>query len=143
MACLARSRAALRLFGHDLRPDEITALLGAPPTSSHLRGAENEHARKPRVWPTGGWILAADDRQPANPDGQIAQILDQLTDDIAVWRSLTERFKVDMFCGWFMDECNEGVSLSANTLRSLGDRGIFLDVDIYGWEGESPTGASD
>ena len=132
MAALARSRAALRLFGDDLQPEEITALLGAPPTASRRRGEQDDRRRNPRHWPTGAWILSADDLVPADPDRQVAQILDQLTADVAVWRSLAARFRVDMFCGWFMDEVNEGVSLSVATLRSLGERGILLDMDLYG-----------
>ena len=143
MAALARSRAALRLFGEDLRPEEITALLGASPTSSHLRGEPDERRRDARVWPIGGWVLEADDSAPADPDQQIAQILDQLTADPVVWQSLAARFRIDMFCGWFMDELNEGVSLSAATLRSLGGRGILLDMDIYGWDGGSPPAEAD
>ena len=128
MAALARSRAALRLFGEDLRPEEITALLGASPTSSHLRGEPDERRRDARVWPIGGWVLEADDSAPADP---------------VVWQSLAARFRIDMFCGWFMDELNEGVSLSAATLRSLGGRGILLDMDIYGWDGGSPPAEAD
>ena len=41
-----------------------------------------------------------------------------------------------IFCGWFMDEWNEGAILSANTLHALGERGIHLDIDLYGKEGE-------
>ena len=137
MAALARSRAALRLFGDDLQPEEITSLLGAPPTSSHRRGEQDARRRNARLWTTGGWVLEADDSAPADPDRQIAQILDQLPADPAVWRSLAERFRIDMFCGWFMDEVNEGVSLSVATLRLLGERGILLDMDIYG-PGDEP-----
>ena len=138
MAALARSRAALRLFGEHLRPEEITALLGAAPTSSHRRGEQDDRRRNARPWAVGGWVLEADDSAPADPDRQVAQILDQLSADPAVWQSLAARFKIDMFCGWFMDELNEGVSLSVATLRSLADRGILLDMDIYGWDGGSP-----
>jgi hypothetical protein len=138
MAGLARSRATLRLIGDDLQPAEISAQLGASPTAARTRGERND-GPGPAVWLTGSWRLSADDADPADPDGQVAQILDQLTDDIAVWRSLGERFKIDMFCGWFMDEQSEGVSLSAHTLRSLGERGILLDLDLYGWDGDQDS----
>jgi hypothetical protein len=143
MAALARSRAALRLFGADLRPEEITALLGAAPTSSHRRGEPDHRRRSARLRTDGGWVLEADDTTPADPDRQIAQILDQLTADPAVWQSLAARFKLDMFCGWFMDELNEGVSLSVASLRSLAERGILLDMDIYGGDGGSPPAEAD
>lgn len=131
MAALAHSRATLRLIGDDLLPDEVTALLGAPPTMATTRGQANELGKGPKVWRTGSWRLEAPDAEPANPDGQIAEILDELTSDLEVWRSLTARFKVDLFCGWFMAGGNEGVSLSPDTLRALGERGILLDIDLY------------
>ena len=136
MAALAHSRATLRLFGDDLVPEEITALLGAEPTRTTFRGQVNELGKVPKIWRTGSWRLEAPDAEPANPDGQIAEILDELTPDLDVWRSLTARFKVDLFCGWFMAGGNEGVSLSPDTLRALGERGILLDIDLYGGGGD-------
>lgn len=132
MAELAHSRATLRIVGDDLLPDEITALLGAEPTTATTRGQVNELGRGPRVWRTGLWRLEAPDAEPANPDGQIAEILDELTPDLDVWRALAARFRVEIFCGWFMAGSNEGVSLAPDTLRALGERGIRLDIDLYG-----------
>ncbi len=132
MPALAHSRATLRVVGDDLVPDEVTALLGAPPTMATTRGQANELDRGPRVWRTGSWRLEAPDAAPANPDGQIAEILGELTPDLAAWRSLAARFRVEMFCGWFMADGNEGVSLSAETLRALGEREIRLEIDLYG-----------
>jgi hypothetical protein len=63
---------------------------------------------------------------------QIAQIFGQLTSDLDVWRSLVARFDVDLFCGWFLDRANEGTALSPSSLLVLGERGIELDIDIYG-----------
>jgi hypothetical protein len=42
-----------------------------------------------------------------------------------------------------MDELNEGVSLSVASLRSLAERGILLDMDIYGGDGGSPAAEAD
>jgi len=138
VAPLAHSRATLRIIGDDLQPDDITALLGAEPTMATTRGQVNELGRGPKIWRTGTWRLEAPDAEPANPDGQIAEILDELTPDLEVWRSLAARFKVDMFCGWFMVEGNESVSLSPDTLCALGERGIRLDIDLYGGADEEP-----
>lgn len=38
---------------------------------------------------------------------------------------------MDMFCGLFMQNENEGQSLSAELLAMLGERGIDLSLDIY------------
>jgi len=49
---------------------------------------------------------------------------------------------MDVYCGWFMDKANEGLGISATTLRELGVRGIELSLDIYSGDGDKPT-ASD
>lgn len=137
MAVLARSRAALRVMGDDLEPAEITALLGAPPTASQRRGEELVGRRTTRIARFGMWRLVADETEPADPDRQVAQILDQLTSDLPTWQALASRFEIDLFCGWFLERSNEGISLSPATLRALGERGIELGLDIYsGDDGE-------
>ena len=41
---------------------------------------------------------------------------------------------MDLFCGLFMHESNEGAEISPASLTALGDRGVKLSLDIY-----SPT----
>jgi hypothetical protein len=134
MAVLARSVATLRLFGDDLEPNEVSMLLGGRPTWSARKG-DVTPSKSPggvRVARTGSWRLQAEDSVPEDVNGQVAQILGQLTSDLGVWKSLVERFDVDLFCGWFLEKSNEGVTLAPDTLLALGQRGIELDVDIYG-----------
>jgi hypothetical protein len=68
---------------------------------------------------------------PGDLDGQIAGLLAGTTEDLAVWQRLTSAYDADIFCGLFLEEGNEGISLSPQTLRLLGERGIKLDFDIY------------
>ncbi len=63
-------------------------------------------------------------------EGQIFEILGQLTQDLSIWASLS-RFQPDMFCGLFMSSSNDGISLSAKALIALGERGISLALDVY------------
>lgn len=134
MAVLARSVATLRLFGDDLEPEEISKLLCASPTWSARKG-DVTPSKAPggvRIERSGNWRLQAEDAIPGDVNGQVAAILGQLTSDLDVWKSLVARFDVDMFCGWFLEESNEGVTLAPSTLLSLAERGIELDIDIYG-----------
>ena len=144
MAILHRSAASLRIGGgDDLIPDELSKLLGASPTRSHRKGEVrqlpngNSHA-----WHKGLWSLHATDRTPEDVDGQIAETLDQLTDDLDVWNLLGQRFEIDLFCGWFMKETNEGVGISPKTMAALAARGIELAMDIYAPRNDSPEPAS-
>ncbi len=88
--------------------------------------AERQIIRK-----SGMWILEADDRVPGDLDGQIQELLGKLPNDLSVLTELSERFQIDIFSGFFMQEGNEGLSLKASTLLALGSRGIELELDIY------------
>jgi ribosomal protein L19 len=77
------------------------------------------------------WLLEATIAEPENIDGQIEEILSKLTQDFSIWQTLSKKFTIDIFCGLFMEESNEGLSLSLKTLSALGDRGIEIGFDIY------------
>ncbi|WP_421568058.1 DUF4279 domain-containing protein [Stenotrophomonas sp. PD6] len=132
MAAFDHSLAALRLFGDELVPDEISALLGANPTVAHHKGQEIVGSRTgvTRIARTGSWRLRAADRAPEDLEAQIFEILEQLTHDLSVWDSLG-RFKPNLFCGLFMGSNNDGISLSAKAMLAIGQRGIALGLDVY------------
>lgn len=133
MAHLARSVASLRIFGEHLQPEELSKLLGCAPTKSWQKGhTQKSKSGRRFVKKSGAWLLHASDAEPENLDGQVAELLEKLTSDIAVWSDLMQRFEVDLFCGWFMESSNEGVSISCATMRALAERGIELSLDIYG-----------
>jgi len=133
MAQLHQSIVCLRISGDDLVPDEITKLLGASPTLSYRKGdIVRKNAKHVRIAKFGFWSLSASDREPEDMDGKIHEILSKLTDDLAVWRSITKRYEADLCCGLFMRVSNEGLSISAASLEALGVRGIELGLDIYG-----------
>jgi hypothetical protein len=69
--------------------------------------------------------------ESANIDAQVAEILAQLPSDPDIGRSLAARYKTDLFCG-FMNDSNEGLEMSAETLSALGSHGIELGIDLYG-----------
>ncbi len=131
MAALLKSAATLRISGDDLDPSKLSQLLGATPTLACVKGEPRKPGGKV-IARTGQWHLSAKDTEPADIDAQVAEILAQLPSDPDIWRSLAARYEIDLFCGWFMNESNEGVEISAETLSALGSRGIKLGVDLYG-----------
>lgn len=133
MAHMHRSVATLRMMGDDLVPSEVSALLGAVPTFAQYKGQEIvTSAGRVRVAKFGQWRLEATDAEPENLDAQVEEILGKLNQDLSVWKTLGASFQIDLFCGWFMKENNEGVAVSPSTLQALGSRGITLALDIYG-----------
>ena len=77
------------------------------------------------------WCLHAPDSAEGDLDSQIAWILQRVTDDRSIWRGLSQDYRVDIFCGLFMERSNRGVLLSAATMYELGVRNIEIGLDIY------------
>lgn len=136
MAHLERSVATLRIMGDELVPEEISRLLGAVPTSAYAK--EHQLPARPSgclvARKSGIWRLRTKETEPEDLDGQVSVLLGQVTSDLSVWGDITARFRVDLFCGFFMGSENEGVEISPQTLLALGQRGIKLSLDIYGQE---------
>jgi hypothetical protein len=128
MTVLSKTSASLRLFGDDLNPHEVTRLLGKEPSAAERRGDVRPSGHIVR---RGRWSVKVARCVPGDLDGQIAGLLAGTTEDLAVWQRLTSAYDADIFCGLFLEEGNEGISLSPQTLRLLGERGIKLDFDIY------------
>jgi Domain of unknown function (DUF4279)/SEC-C motif len=139
------STVALRIIGDDLVPEEITAMLGASPNYAVTKGQMGKHIVGPKVGDvrmakSGMWTLDASDREPEDMNGQVCQILSQMTGDIAVWQNIVKRYRAELFCGLFLNGTYGGLTLSPQTLATLGERGIEIGLCIYAEEPEiSPT----
>lgn len=126
MTQVARSRVSLSFFGEDLDPAELTAALGGQPTKAYRMGDDpNVPGRR------SSWILDADTQIPEDVEGQISDLLGRLTDDVAVWEDLTQRYSARLFCGLFMGGANEGFKIGPALLAEVGRRGLELSFDIY------------
>jgi hypothetical protein len=141
VAALNETLAALRIGGDSLDPDEVTKLLGHKPTLAQTKGQDigRTNTGSVRLAKTGQWQLEASNRSPGDLDAQIEEILSQLTQDLSVWHALTSEFKADLFCGLFLKESDEGLSISPKSLAALGSRGIELGMCIYSGDKETPN----
>lgn len=134
MGALYKSAASVSFHGDDLDPSAITELLGAPSVA----------ARKGDTWLTsrgsektaryGFWRVKVDRRKPGDLDGQICALLNPLSNDLGAWRDFAARYSGRVFCGLFLSEGNEGLTLQPETLLQVAERGLRLDLDIYGQE---------
>jgi Domain of unknown function (DUF4279) len=136
MAKIRQSLVALRIIGDELLPDEITALVGTPPTRAVVKGETGKHIVGPkvgdvRVARSGMWTLDASDREPEDMNSQIHEVFSRMTDDLSVWQSITKRFRVELFCGLWLAGSESGMMLSPQSLAALGERGIELGLCIY------------
>ena len=105
---VSKSIVTLRIHGDDLDPEEVSSLLGGKPTFSVPKNGLSNYPRgRVRIARTGIWRIRTDYACPADLDGQIKEILDQLTDDLSVWDNISNRHHLDMFCGLWLSELNE------------------------------------
>jgi len=133
MAQISKSVASLRISGDNLVPSDITEALGCEPTKSHKKGENiaGKRSENTTIAKNGMWRLIANEQKPENLDAQIIELLGKLSCELEIWREIGSKFKIDLFVGLFMTESNEGMELSPNSLKELGDRGILLGLDIY------------
>lgn len=132
MTELHRSSALIGFYGDDLDPDEVTAKLGAIPTVGVRKGGIWHTSQgAPKNAFTGSWRIESARREPADLDGQIAELLAPLNNDLTVWRDLASRYRAVIFCGLWLQEGNEGYEFKPETLLAAGERHLLLDLDIY------------
>jgi hypothetical protein len=118
----------LRFFGSELDPDEVSQLLGSRPTLSRRKGdtlpGQPETERS-------SWLLPAESKSRRPLEEQIHALFDRLSDDLAVWRKLTDKYQGDIFCGVWMETWNGGFGLSPDLLRRIDERHLGLAFDVY------------
>ena len=131
MSHLHHSFAALRIGGDSLKPDAISRVLGCSPTLGYVKGQIEPSKWKAVVRKTGGWHLDAAEQQPGNLDAHVAELFGRVNTDLTVWATLSREYEIDLFCVYFMSETDEGLEVSVETLKVLGDRGIKLGLSIY------------
>lgn len=86
------------------------------------------------VFKKGSWTLSTPESMGANIDYQVEWILRRLTKDLDIWKTITEKYAVDIFTGLFLEAMNRGILLIPNTMQKLSSRGIELGFDIYSFE---------
>ena len=108
---------SLRIFGEDLDPTEITNLLGCKPSSARRKGEIIPDKRYHRVAKIGSWHLEGDASSSTTLEEQIRELLNKVTAELAVWKNLASRFKVDIFCGVFFKNFNCKFELSPELMK--------------------------
>ena len=116
----------MRVYGEDLEPDRISALLGCEPSSAAMKGAP--FPKK------GRWILGIESQdcgEDDDVDDGVRMLLARLPSDRDFWASLTNIYSVDVFCGLFIKSPNRGFGISTEVSRMLSDRGLEIGFDLY------------
>lgn len=128
---------SFRIFGEDLDPDAVTNVLGIRPDSAVRKGEERDlkvgsrviHLRPARQ---GMWSISSK-LPPDNPlEEHLQGLLALLEPKAEVIRGLAESgCSVDFFCGLFLRDYNDGVTLPPELLSGIAALGAELGLDIY------------
>jgi hypothetical protein len=132
-------RICLGYYGDELNPDEVSAQLGRNPTSCVRKGDIVHRNDRTRIEKTGKWILNAREAPGEPLEPQITDLLESMTADLSVWRSLAARFRVRFVVGAWIRSWNRGLEISRSLLQQLSERGLGLGVDIYVDHDEGPA----
>ncbi len=137
MPAFGSSSATLLIRGDDLDPVELNDLLQVAPSSAVRKGQPGRSAHNPaKVFEIGHWRIEAERCEPGDLDTQITDLIGRLPVNSDVWSELGRRFRIEMFCGVFMDQVNELAEIRPQTLGLLAERGITLTLDLYGGSAE-------
>lgn len=110
----------------------VTTTLGIQPSHAHNPGDRKSDRAAP--WKHGQWRLESTLPGTAELEAHLRSLLDQLLpvrDKIQELLDTDLRLKADFFCGLWIENYNEGVVLSPETLRGIASCGATLGLDIY------------
>lgn len=128
-----RVKVSLRIFGDDLEPDGISRILNCEPTSKTKRGeiSVGRVTGIRRVAPIGSWLLDSAEDESVDLEEQVLTLLSRVSRDLNVWKELAQKYKVDLFCGLFLDEFNRSCWLTQKVLKEMSERNLKIGFDIY------------
>jgi hypothetical protein len=140
MSSIENSKVSLGIYGDDLDPSELTNLLKCEPTEAKRKGEVIRRKQSsPLISTIGRWILESDLYASAEIEVKINGILDKVSSDLEVWKSINERFTTRIFCGLFISSFNEGFDPSPQILKRLSERELKIEFDIYGFMSDSDS----
>lgn len=124
------TRVALRIFSEEISSREIEAMLGIRGTRRHEKG-DIRSSHHCEMWNEAFWSLQSplsDDRAFSE---QVTSLLDALDPRIEVIRVLSEKCRIDLFCGFSSGSGQGGFSLDVALLERLCKFGVPLVLDLY------------
>jgi Domain of unknown function (DUF4279) len=129
-----RVDVTFRIFGPNLDPDKVSALLiGIAPTHSHRQGEERKspiHSkRKPLPYNHGMWSVSSSLSADQPLEVHLEHLLTLLEPNGASIKDLSSHVTVDFYCGLWG---KSGFDLPANIMTRMGNLGAGFAISVYG-----------
>ncbi len=122
----------LRVMDAHLDPDEITRLLGIPPTETVLAGERHSPTSKHR-YKAAGWFLSTEDILTSrDARHHFDWLLERVGTKSAEFATLLSRgYRIDICCRWDSSSGQGGLALTPVQMSLLGQLGLEVWFDIY------------
>jgi hypothetical protein len=122
-------RASIRITSRELRPDDISAALGIPPTEAFEAGSP-VGSRSTRVYEHSVWVLESG----VSPDRPLADhlraLLAQIQDGSAL-QKVSDRCDIDWVCFLSITDGQGAAGLPVDVLQRLAAVPAGLVLDLY------------
>lgn len=124
-----------RIYGDDLSPEKVSAMLGLSPVRSYVKGAQfGSQIREDGLWAFSG---GADFDYESLEDG-LENVLSSLWDKKELVQEIGRSgMRLVWWCGHFQSAFDGGPTLSPGLMSRLGEFGAELFLDCYFSEEDS------
>jgi hypothetical protein len=125
-------KITLRVFGGEgFDPEYITKMLGCRPTMAEIKGQRVVTPSGTRTAQESRWSLTVESDHKDEIEQGLTALLNRLPANLELWRNLTQRYYIDIYCGLFLRTSNRGFGLSPQVSRMLADRNLGIGFDLY------------
>lgn len=122
----------INIFGDDLDPNEITQMLGVPPSLCYRK--DDERPKGSQYYKTGGWILRSGAVPLSDDDtGEVEfeSWVKSLPGNKMIWDDIQMRFTVSVRLVGYTDQWNADFLISSTTIMELAKRGLPLAIEPF------------
>jgi hypothetical protein len=128
MAEVDNTTVSIRFSGKDLEPKKLGEILGF--IESESTESTVKRLKSGRVV----WSIRLQTNETLPLEKKVEALLCEFTKEISTWKRISEYIQADIFFGLFLDELNQGFSLTPSLMKELSIRNLEIDFDVY-----SPT----
>jgi hypothetical protein len=129
---IEKYKITLRVFGGDgFDPEYLTKVLGCRPSIAETKGQRVVTPSGTRIAQENRWSMTVESDRKDEIEQGITALLNRLPTNLELWRDLTQRYYIDLYCGLFLKSAKRGFGLSPQLSRMLADRNIGISFDLY------------
>jgi hypothetical protein len=129
---IEKFKITLRVIGGDgFDPEYLTRVLGCRPTAAEVKGQRVVTPSGTRIGQESRWSLTIESDHSGEVEQGITALLNRLPGNLDLWRDLTQRYHVDIYCGMFLRTANRGFGLSPQVSRMLSERNLGVGFNLY------------